>query len=274
MEQARHNDTAPNVRWHVRKDGSPVFIEGQVITLRRPDGGIRGFMKIGQDVTERRRNEERQGVLLAELQHRVRNVLAMVRSIVNRGLDRATVAEFRTELDGRIAAMARTQALLTRGAGVGVDLHGLIRDELLVHPSDEGRVSMSGPPINLGAKAAEILTLAVHELSTNAAKYGALGQPTGHVAISWHVEPGPEGDWLQLTWQEEGVAIAPDPSRRKGFGTELVTRRVPYELRGRGQVHLNPDGLRCEIAFPLSPGESTLQTDAPAVFPSLSPRKG
>jgi two-component sensor histidine kinase len=126
----------------------------------------------------------------------------------------------------------------------------------------------------LAERESEILTLAVHELATNAMKYGALSQPIGQVVIAWEVEPGPRDDWLHLTWQEHGVAIAPDPSRRQGFGTVLVMHRVPYELKGRGQIDLNPDGLRCEIAFPLIPGESTLQTDAPAVFRSASPTKG
>jgi PAS domain S-box-containing protein len=267
VEQALREGTAPNVRWHVRKDGSRVFIDGQVVKLRYSDGRLRGFMIIGQDVTDRRRDEERQGVLLAELQHRVRNVLSMVRSIVSRGLGGdGTVAEFRADVVGRIAALARTQALLTRGVGAGVALQALVSDELMAHAAEEDRVSVSGPQINLASKAAEVVSLALHELATNAVKYGALGGPSGHVTISWHIETNPEGDWLRLIWQEHGVVLAPDALRREGFGTELITRRVPYELKGHGRIDFNPDGLRCEIEFPLIPGESVLQTDAPAAF--------
>jgi PAS domain S-box-containing protein len=275
IEHARNHDTAPNVRWHMRKDGSPVFIDGQVVTLRYPDHRIRGFMKIGQDVTERRRNEERQSMLLAELQHRVRNVLAMVRSIINRGAGGgASVAEFRAELDGRIAALARTQALLTRGTDGGVDLAALVHDELLVHSPDPARMKIAGPPVTLAAKAAEILTLAVHELATNAMKHGALSQPAGHVDISWNIVPRDDGRWLELIWRERGVAVPAGAVPRKGFGTELVTRRVPYELGGRGHIKFESDGLCCEIAFPLRPGTSTLQTDAPAAFRDANSRKG
>ncbi len=273
VEHARGHDTAPDVRWHMRKDGTPIFIDGQTVALRYPGGRVRGFMKIGQDVTERRRDEERQGVLLAELQHRVRNVLAMVRSIINRGASSETVAEFRAELDGRIAAMARTQALLTRGTDVGVDIERLVHDELLVHSPNEARLAISGPSVTLAAKAAEILTLAVHELATNAVKHGAFSQPAGHVDIRWDVVQRADDKWLELTWRESGVAVATDTMSRKGFGTELVTRRVPYELGGRGRMTFDP-GLRCEIAFPLRPGTSTLQTNAPAAFRNANPWKG
>jgi len=167
IEGARKNGAAPNARWHQRKDGRRVFIDGQTVALRRPDGTVRGFMKIGQDTTERCRDEERQAVLLAELQHRVRNVLAVVRSVIAKS-DGASVEEFRSHMEGRITAMARTQALLTRGAGVGVDLDNLIREELLMQAVEEDHVSVSGPAVTLAPKAAEVLTLAIHELATNA----------------------------------------------------------------------------------------------------------
>ncbi|MGJ4944023.1 sensor histidine kinase, partial [Bradyrhizobium sp. HKCCYLS1011] len=263
LSRARADGEAPNTRWHMRKDGGLVFLDGKTVALRNGDGTIRGFLKIGQDVTERQRNEERQAVLLAELQHRVRNVLAMVGSLVNRGDSGSTTREFRERLGGRIAALARTQALLTRGAGVGVDLESLIHDELLSQAADAARVTIGGPRLTLAPKAAEVLTLAIHELATNAVKYGALRVPTGRIASLWKVEPVDGQSWLELDWQESGVEIAPQQDRRKGFGTELITRRVPYELKGRGALDLDAGGLRCRIAFPLKAGESILQTDVP-----------
>ena len=118
LDRARAVGEAPNIRWHVAKGGARVFLDGQTVALHREDGTVRGFLKIGKDITERQRNEERQAVLLAELQHRVRNVLAMVASLVNRGDSGGSTDEFRERLSGRIAAMARTQTLLTRGAGL------------------------------------------------------------------------------------------------------------------------------------------------------------
>jgi PAS domain S-box-containing protein len=253
------NGKAPDVRWHVTKSGKRVFLDGQTIALRNPDGTLRGFLKIAQNLTGRKRLEERQAVLLAELQHRVRNVLAMVASIVQRGDVAGTTQEFRDRLSGRIAAMARTQALLTRGAGVGADLQGMVRDELLTQAAEEHRYSICGPSITLAPKAAEVLTLAVHELATNALKYGALLQPSGKVEVNWEIERRGDQDWLDFRWLESGVELGPELPSRKGFGTELVTRRVPYELRGEGELTLAPGGLRCQIAFPLTPGESILQ---------------
>jgi PAS domain S-box-containing protein len=269
LGRARDEGEAPNVRWHVGKDGERIFLDGQTVALRNGNGAVRGYLKIGKDITERQRNEERQAVLLAELQHRVRNVLAMVASLVNRGDSGGSTDEFRERLSGRIAAMARTQTLLTRGTGLGVDLGGIIRDELLAQAADEARVSIDGPPISLAPKAAEVLTLAVHELATNAAKYGAIGVPDGRVSVRWVRSDRDGQDWLELEWKESGVPVEPRSGQRRGFGTELITRRVPYELKGKGTLDLEPDGLRCHIAFPVRGGESVLQTDVPTAFRDL-----
>jgi PAS domain S-box-containing protein len=250
---------APDVRWHVTKSSKRVYLDGQTIALRNLDGTLRGFLKIAQNLTDRKQLEERQTVLLAELQHRVRNVLAMVAAIVRRGDVTGTTLEFRDRLSGRIAAMARTQTLLTRGAGAGVDLQGMVRDELLTQAAGEHQFATSGPSIKLAPKAAEVLTLSVHELATNASKYGALLQPDGRIEVQWDVERRGDQDWLEFRWSETGVELGPELPTRKGFGTELVTRRVPYELRGNGELTLEAGGLRCRIAFPLIPGESILQ---------------
>jgi PAS domain S-box-containing protein len=258
------NGKAPDLRWHVTKAGKRVYLDGQTITMRNPDGTLRGFLKIAQNLTERKRIEERQTILLAELQHRVRNVLAMVAAVVQRGDLTGTTLELRDRLGGRIAAMARTQALLTRGAGVGVDLELMVRDELQIQAAGEDRFKIDGASIMLAPKAAEVLTLGVHELVTNASKYGALSQTNGHVDVQWSVERREQDDWLEFRWSESGVELGPEPQgRRIGFGTELVTRRVPYELGGTGEMNLAADGLQCRIAFPLTPGESILQGSEP-----------
>ncbi|WP_181174978.1 PAS domain S-box protein [Mesorhizobium sp. B2-8-9] len=264
LSRARTEGVAPNIRWHTTKDGGRVFLDGQTVALRNDDGTIRGFMKIGKDITERKRNEERQAVLTAELQHRVRNVLAMVASLVKRGDTTCTTQEFRERLSGRIAAMARTQTLLTRGPGEGVELDNIVRDELLSQAADPSRISVEGAQIILMPKAAEVLTLAIHELTTNAAKYGAIGAPQGKVNVHWARKPREGRDWLELEWQESGVVISSSGAMRKGFGTELITRRVPFELRGVGEMQLTDTGLLCRISFPLQPSESVLQTDVPA----------
>jgi PAS domain S-box-containing protein len=270
-ETAAANGKAPDVRWHVTKSGKRVYLDGQTVALRNPDGTLRGFLKIAQNLTDRKRTEERQTVLLAELQHRVRNVLAMVAAVVKRGNVEGTAKDFRDRLSGRISAMARTQALLTRGAGAGVDLEGMVRDELLTQAEGEHRCAIAGPSVMLAPKAAEVLTLAVHELATNSSKYGALSKPNGAVDVHWATE-GREGqDWLEFAWSESGIELGPEWPRRKGFGMELITKRVPYELRGTGEIKLERGGLQCLIAFPLISGESILQV---GISPSSLPDEG
>ncbi len=262
LKDAREGGAAANVRWHCRRDGRRVFIDGQTVALRDADGKLRGYLKIGQDVTHRKLGEERQATLLAELQHRVRNVLAMIRSVIRRTADTSeTVEGYHQHLEGRITAMARTQALLTRAPGAGVDLQNVILDELLAQSAGQDQFTVAGQDVELAPKAAEVLTLAIHELATNATKYGALTAPEGRIDVRWSTEKRDDQDWLMLTWTENGVQISGTPKRR-GFGTELIVRRVPYELRGHGKLDLGEQGLVATIEFPLLPGESVLQTDA------------
>jgi two-component sensor histidine kinase len=216
------------------------------------------------DIQELRALQDRLRVLLHELQHRVRNTLAVVRSIAaSTGATSETVEGFAAHLDGRLNALARTQLVLTRTAGAGVDLETMIRDELLSQAAREELIELEGPPVRLSPKAAEVLTLAVHELTTNAVKYGALGALGGRVAVRWSLSERERVSWLTLVWQETGTSVATAAPRRQGFGTELIEVRVPYELGGSGALQFRPGGVRCEIELPLTAGESILQTDAP-----------
>lgn len=260
-EVAAQEGRAPNVRWHMRKDGKRIFIEGIASPLRDGSGALTGFLKIGQDVTERQRAEEHQKTLLAELQHRVRNIMAMIRSVARRTQESAeTVEDYAQHLEGRISAMARTQALLTRGVHAEVDLEGLVRDELEMQAAQPGQYIVTGPDVSLPAKAAEVLGLALHELATNSVKYGVLSGNDGRVDVRWALLDGEKAPQLSLIWSERGVRIDNEPSRR-GFGTELVTERVPYELEGAGTMEFTPDGLIATIEFPLAERLSILQTD-------------
>ena len=202
--------------------------------------------------------------MLHELQHRVRNLLAVVRSISARtGETSATVEDFAMHLEGRLSALARTQMVLTRFPEGGIDLETMVREELLAAAASDLQVAVQGPDVALSAKAAEVLTLAVHELATNAVKYGALSQPAARVEVRWTVEHRLGLPWLDLSWRESGVRVTAEAPRRQGFGTELITTRVPYELRGSGRLELRPGGVVCELSFPLRAGDSVLQTRAP-----------
>jgi two-component sensor histidine kinase len=203
--------------------------------------------------------------LISELQHRVRNILAVVRSLVARSAETSeTVEDLAAHLDGRIAALARVQAVLVRDPRAGVDLEGLVRDELLAQNADEEKVRVDGPEITLPSKAAEVLTLAVHELATNATKYGALSQAAGNLEIVWRLDDvGTPRQRLEFVWVETGVRVASGAPRREGFGTNLLKRRLPYELAGSADIEFRPGGLICQIAFPFAPMDDARRAGGP-----------
>ncbi len=254
-ETAAAQGRGPNVRFHVRKDGSRVFIDGFATALRTESGALTGFLKIGQDVSERQRAEEHQRVMLAELQHRVRNTLAVLRSIARRTAATSdNVEEMSAHLQGRIDAFARVQAAVTRKFDAGVDLTALIEDELLVHAAREGeRVKIDGPELELKPRPAEAMSLAIHELASNAVKYGALSNDCACLSVTWSRERIDGAERLELRWEESGLSdVEPEPARQ-GFGMELLTRTLPYELQAQTQVELRPQGLRFTLSMPLGP---------------------
>lgn len=245
-----------------RQDGTYRWFQTRAAPVRDPAGDIVEWLGTSTDIDELRGLQELQRTLLAELQHRVRNILAVTQSIVSRSADGGRETdEYVQHLQGRISALARTQVLLTRRAGAGVDLEDLILDELLAQVASADHFALGGPDVDLSPKAAEVLTLAVHELATNATKYGAFSRPGGRLDIRWQVEDRDRQQWLVLDWTEGGVPIVDSAPRRRGFGTELLSRRVPYELKGRGRFELRPGGLYSCIEFPLVAGESILQTN-------------
>ena len=202
-----------------------------------------------------RESERHAHTLLAELQHRVRNTLAVIRSIARRTAENSdSVEEMLGHFQGRIDAFSRVQATLTRSADATVDLASLIEDEMVAHAAKEGeQVSISGPDLNLDPRTAERLSLAIHELTTNAVKHGVFVTSHGRVKIRWTKEVGNDFDVLVLEWTESGVTIDPSAMRRSGFGMELLQRSLPYDLRGETTVEFRPDGVHFELRMPLPP---------------------
>jgi two-component system CheB/CheR fusion protein len=246
-----------------RLDGSIGWMLSRAVPIVDDKGAIMEWFGAATDITDAHRAAEQNQTLLSELQHRVRNVLAVVSAIVSRtGASAATVQEYRDNLMGRIGAFARTQSLLTNARG-RPDLETLIKSELMPHVGGDRKLLLSGPPVLLHPQSAEVLALAIHELTTNAIKYGALSSAKGKVDVSWHTYDQEGKTWLRLEWQEDGVTGA-TPEKPAGFGTELVTRRIPYELRGKADLEMTERGIRCVIEFPLEEGKSVLETGAPA----------
>ncbi|MBR1160872.1 CheR family methyltransferase [Bradyrhizobium elkanii] len=226
----------------------------RILPYRSIDNFIAGVVITFIDVTAITRAEERQRLLLGELQHRVRNTLGVVRSIARRSAETsANVEDYASHLDGRLNAFARTQSLVTRDPEGGVDLEYLVVEELLAYNAREGeQLRVSGPGIRLQPKAAETFALAIHELATNALKYGALSQRAGRIDVSWRVDDAAEPRQLVFDWRERnGPKVT--PPRRRGFGSDLLERTLAFEFKGKSTLDFNPSGLHCTIAIPMKP---------------------
>ena len=240
-----------------RPDGEVVWMSARGRFLYDEHGKPVRMLGAMVDTTQRRREEEWQRLLVAELQHRVRNLIGMVRSVARLSApSHRHVDEYVDHLIGRLQAMGRTQSTLTRSPGRNVDLAELVREELLVHAVQPEQCHVDGPEIALSPHAAEIVTLAIHELATNSIKYGALGD-TGYIRIVWATEHRGDKQWLTLRWQET-APVRKTKQNRKGFGRKLIEERVPYELQGEGRFTVHDTGVLAELEFPLVDAGSIL----------------
>lgn len=228
------------------------------------DGWPAGFIGAALDITDQKRAEralhailERQAVLVAELQHRTRNLLGVVRSVANQTAQSSrSIAEFTDRLNARLAALGRVQGLLSRADEEQVGIGEILRLELdaLGAGAAASRISIRGPDVPLRRDAVQIVALAAHELATNAQKYGALARDSGHLTVRWTVRPDVEGERLQLEWVENGVAPLPGdepPGDRRGFGRHLIEKALPFTLGAETRYELGAKGLRCTISIPL-----------------------
>jgi two-component sensor histidine kinase len=194
---------------------------------------------------------QQQRRVAADLQHRLRNNLALMRSIVRRSTETAESAEqFAVHLEGRIAALARTQGSLAAAGQAGVEFEDLVRTELMANAVPDARFLVDGPPVRLHSKGAETLALALHELATNSLKFGALTAPNGYLAVTWATERA-RPPRLHVNWTESGVTIASLAPRKRGFGQELIESTLPYELNANTRLTFTPSGVQCLIDVPL-----------------------
>lgn len=247
-EQLKSGTSEPVEYCVTRADGGERWYASQAIVLRRRNGEPFRAVGVTQDITDRKQAESRLRLLAAEVDHRSKNMLALVQ-IMLRQTRAATVGEFAAAAQGRVAALARAHTLLSQSQWGSVDLKRLADEELApFRPADGKRIGIDGPPMALSSRAAQSFALVLHELATNAAKYGALSLPSGRASLTWACRAD---ERLVLRWTEEGGPPVQPPSRQ-GLGTNVIDRSIRGQLEGEVRFDWRPEGLVCEIAVPMT----------------------
>lgn len=229
--------------------------------VRDDTGTIIEWLGTSTDIDDLRTLQERQTVLVTELQHRTFNLMGMIRSLADATIKSSDdLTAFKSNFSDRIDALARVQRLLSRLAddarvSFGDLIHGEL-DAVGALPHDDPRVTLTGPHnVLLRSSTVQTIAMAVHELTTNAVKYGALSQPNASLSIYWHVDTGADGTpWLHLDWHESGVEMPPRGAapRGTGQGRKLIEGALRYQLRARTTYVMAEDGVRCSIILPVS----------------------
>lgn len=231
------------------KSGQLWWAEVRTTAVRDEGGRFLYAVRALQDVTERRAAAERQALLAREVDHRAKNVLAVVQATLR--LTRAPdLPSFVKAVEGRVGALARAQTLLAKERWSGADLRELIRGELAAFPGGTERAAVEGPDAALPVGVAQPLSMAVHELATNAVKHGALSAPAGRVRISWSLDAA-DGPLLRLRWVETGGPALAGPPERRGFGSRVLERTVGNQLGGKVSLAWEASGLACTMEVPL-----------------------
>jgi PAS domain S-box-containing protein len=243
----------------VRRDGRVIWVDVRSSTVRDAAGRFLYGIRVVQDITERKDAELRQKLLLDELNHRVKNTLATVQSLALQTLRGAGSPEqFRRTFEARLIALSKAHNLLTTRNWEGVNIAEIVNEQLEPYAADPARLVLAGDPVKLTPRAALTLSMVVHELATNAAKYGALSTPRGRVEVRWSVDrtvASPDSPGVaRLTWSESGGPPVTPPAR-PGFGSKLIERSTS-ELDGTAQLDFMPAGLRYCLTLPLSSANS------------------
>jgi two-component sensor histidine kinase len=230
------------VRLH--KDGTLIDISLGVSPIRDASGNVIGASKIARDITDRKQAQERQELLTKEIYHRTKNIFSVVQAVVSRSFSgKRTVKEAEEAVLSRLHSLAQTHVMLIDKDWQGADIAEVVRSEMSPYG---GRCTMEGPTILLNPKAAQTFALAVHELATNAVKYGALSNQFGRVHISWSIGKPNGRHQFQLRWQEHGGPKVNPPSR-KGFGTTVLEQVMADYFEAPPQIEFAPDGIRYEV---------------------------
>jgi PAS domain S-box-containing protein len=228
--------------------GTPRWWDVAVTAIEGVNGEPQRLLSISRDITERKRLEEQQALVSREMAHRTKNSLATVQAVISSTARHATsIAEFRQSVTERITALAKTQTLLIEADYAGASLRDILASELEPYDDRTGhRVKLDGPEVRLPSEIAVAFGMALHELTTNCAKYGAFSLPSGWVHVRWQEEQRGRERHLRLTWEEhDGPLVV--PPERQGFGSTLLQRALGRQLGGRVEITYAPEGLRVQI---------------------------
>jgi PAS domain S-box-containing protein len=250
------------------RDGKELPIEDSGAPILGFDGSLAGAVLIFRDVTERRRAAQRQTMLVGELNHRVKNVLAIVQSLVQASLRQATnrpAQAMAQTLSERLRALHRAHDLLLEAQWSGASLKAMVERELEPYQREGGpRILIKGPDVLLPPQCTSILAMTLHELATNAVKYGALSAPAGQLSVAWRTA---RGNRLLLTWEERGAGVV--LKRSNGFGMQLIDKGIRHNLGGDTKVDFRATGLYVELNVPLDTARDTGPKSLPAPAESV-----
>jgi PAS domain S-box-containing protein len=234
-----------------RKDGSPVNVVCSNMPIHG-DGQSVGDVITAQDITERKRHEERQKMLMHELNHRVKNTLSTVQSLAMQTLRNSLdLTEARERFEARLMALSKAHDVLTREKWEGAPLTDIVERAIAPYRGDKSdRFIVEGPGLRVSPRFALALAMALHELCTNAVKYGALSNDKGKVTIAWSIAARESNPELKMRWSEKGGPRVAPPSRR-GFGSRMIERGLANDLRGEAKIDFAETGVICSIVAPL-----------------------
>jgi two-component sensor histidine kinase len=216
------------------------------------NGEVSRFIGTIRDIGKLKRAEAQQQMLTRELEHRMKNTMAMVGAIASQTFrTAATKEDARTIFDARLAALNQAHDILTQSSWTSASMPTVIAGALAPHRTGEKRIRVSGPEVELTAKQALSLALALHELATNATKYGALSVPDGTITIDWACHTGSDGPALGFVWRESGGPVVAPPTRR-GFGSRLIEGTLSADFGSSVKIEFLPEGLTCRFETRLS----------------------
>lgn len=228
-----------------------LWIDFQIVPVRNAAGEVVELIPSGVDITERKQAEAHSDLLIQELSHRVKNTLATIQSMAGQTMrSAASMAAFRDAFQARLQAISAAHDLLVRFDHQDIPLRALLHDQVMPYAADDERLSLNGDDILLPGELAHALSLVLHELATNASKYGAFSAPSGVVSVDWEVVDNNDTRWLTLNWVERGGPPVTPPQRR-GFGTRLIERSLAA-FEDAAEINYEPEGLSCKLALELT----------------------